>query len=135
MRKTIVTLILIIITLISICSAKTDYQSSEKVELKLLAYCLIDIKGPVSVTVPQPGGVPENSTKVTISCNYKYNVDVKWDLPKSWPKKVTTHDDISGHNISPGIRKGKVWLAGSTSLQDLADIYNGTVTITISVAN
>ena len=135
MKNKMMTSLLLLLLVISTVAAKpSPTKKTANVRLKITPYCMIDISGPVDVTVIQPGQVPENRTKVKIACNFNYNVRVNWKLPKSWPKGVTTHDNITGHNISSGIRKGDIWLSGITSFKDLATIYNGVVVVTISSA-
>jgi len=132
MKKTVLgMLVCLLFALTSFCLA--DPSASTTVRLRVRPYCMVDILEPVDVTVLQPGQIPENKTYVEISCNYNYNVKVEWELPHDWPGGVTIHDNIAG-NFSPGIQKGKLWLGGITTFEDLAATYKGKVIVTISIA-
>lgn len=116
---------------VSTLQAEPTYTNSTPVKLVIQPYGFIDIEGPLNITVPEPGKVPENGVVVMIGSNFKHNVKVNWKLSENWPQSITTHDSISG-SYEEGVHKGKIWLEGITTIQDPAGTYEGLVIITIS---
>jgi len=136
MKKLLFTFVWIALLLVGVqpLQAIPTYTKSTTVRLVIQPYCRIDIKESLITKVPEPGQIPENGVVITISSNFKHDISVTWKLPENWPQEITTHDSISG-SFPEGTHEGKIWLEGTTTLQNSAGTYSGTVVITVAPAS